>query len=218
MVILASSVASVLIISIFIGIIRFLRPSAEEKRNAALDFAAIEIAKPDISEMYLTVNPNSRPQIALKQVKGIVIHYTANPGTDAKANRNYFESRKDCADASSNKVSSHYIIGLDGTIIQCIPDNEIAYASNNRNKDTISIECCHPDNTGKFTENTYQSLVHLTAYLCDKYEIYSENVIRHYDVTKKMCPKYYVKHPDEWEVFKEDVIDYLESGKKDTIK
>ena len=77
----------------------------------------------------------------------------ANPGTDAMANRNYFESRKTLSDDTANKVSSHFIIGLDGTIIQCIPLNEISiHASNNRNSDTISIECCHPDSSGKFSK------------------------------------------------------------------
>lgn len=173
------------------------------------DYSTFNVPKPEVIERFLTKNVNSRPGIVLDKVKGIVVHYTANPGTDAEANRNYFESRKDCADESSNKVSSHYIIGLDGTIIQCIPENEIAYASNNRNADTISIECCHPKKGGKFTTETYQSLLHLTAYLCDKYEISEEKVIRHYDVTGKICPKYFVEHPKAWRVFHTELIEYF---------
>lgn len=42
----------------------------------------------------LTVNKNSRPGIKLRKIKGIVIHYTANPGTDAMANRNYLRAEK----------------------------------------------------------------------------------------------------------------------------
>ena len=30
-------------------------------------------------------------------------------------------------------------------------------------------------------------------------------MIRHYDVTGKNCPKYFVEHEDEWEQFKKDV-------------
>lgn len=215
MVILATSIVCVIVISFFVGIIKLLHPDNGKSESTKLDFSAIEVTRPDIFDMYLTKNDNSRPGIALKQVTGIVIHYTANPGTDAEANRNYFESRKDLEDETQYKVSSHYIIGLDGTIIQCIPDNEIAYASNNRNRDTLSIECCHPDESGEFTENTYQSLIHLVAYLCDKYEVSEENIIRHYDITKKLCPKYYVEHPKAWENFKSDVVKFLENSKKE---
>ena len=76
-------------------------------------------------------------------------------------------------------------MGLQGQIVQCVPLNEIAYASNNRNADTISIECCHPDQSGKFTEATYKSVVELVAYLCLKYDLSEGDVIRHYDVTGK---------------------------------
>ena len=103
-------------------------------------------------------------------------------------------------------------IGLDGEIIQCIPTNEIAYASNNRNNDTVSIECCHPDESGAFQEVTYQSLVELVAFLCGKFNLTMDNVIRHYDVTGKDCPKYFVEHEDAWNAFKEDVAKYIEEN------
>ena len=102
----------------------------EEKERQAL---FVKVTKPEIRPALLTPNKNSRPQTKLKKVNGIVVHYTANPGTDAMANRNYFESRKDKPDQTKYKVSSHFIIGLDGTIIQCIPLDEISYASNDRN-------------------------------------------------------------------------------------
>lgn len=140
--------------------------------------------RPEITEDFLDMNPYSRSGITLKKVKGVVIHFT--------------------------KASSHYIVGLDGEIIQCIPQNEISYASNNRNKDTISIECCHPGKDGKFNEKTYDSVVRLTAWICKMYGLSSQNVIRHYDVTGKMCPKYYVKHEQAWREFCNKVQECLE--------
>ena len=206
---------SLLIISLFVGIAHLFQDGREETKEVmAYDFSSIYVAKPVISEMFLTKNVNSRPGTALKKINGLVIHYTANPGTDAEANRNYFESRKDFPDEAGNKVSSHYIVGLDGTIVQCIPENEIAYASNERNSDTISIECCHPKKNGKYTKETYQALIHLAAYLCDKYELEPERIIRHYDVTGKMCPRYYVKHPDAWKKLKSDVDVYLKKSEE----
>lgn len=163
---------------------------------------------PDYQVELLTPNEYSRPQIAMDEVRGIVIHYTANPGTTAEQNRSYFESLKD---SHETKASSHFVVGIDGEIVQCIPSSEISYASNDRNNDTISIECCHLNKDGKFTQETYDSLVHLTAWLCGKFDVPVENVIRHYDVTGKECPLYYVEHEDAWKQFKKDVQDYLDT-------
>lgn len=163
---------------------------------------------PPINVELLTPNEWSRPQIALEQIDGIVVHYTANPGSTAQQNHDYFEGLKD---SQSTKASSHFIIGLDGEVIQCIPSSEWAYASNDRNRDTLSIECCHPDESGQFTDATYQSLVQLTGWLCHRFDLSAEAVIRHYDVTGKDCPKYFVEHEDAWVQFRQDVQEYADS-------
>ena len=144
-----------------------------------------------------------------EKVNGIVVHYTANPGTTAQQNRDYFEG---LAQSGETHASSHFVIGISGEIIQCIPCNEIAYASNERNADTISIECCIPDDTGKFTDATYGSLVHLVTWLMGRYDLTTDDVIRHYDVTGKACPKYYVENEAAWEQFKSDLVDYIETN------
>ena len=163
---------------------------------------------PPINVELLTPNEWSRPQIALEQIDGIVVHYTANPGSTAQQNHDYFEGLKD---SQSTKASSHFIIGLDGEVIQCIPSSEWAYASNDRNRNTLSIECCHPDESGQFTDATYQSLVQLTGWLCHRFDLSAEDVIRHYDVTGKDCPKYFVEHEDAWVQFRQDVQEYADS-------
>lgn len=155
----------------------------------------------------LTVNEYSRPGTPLEQVNGIVVHYTGNPGTTAQQNRSYFEG---LAQSKITKASSHYIIGLGGEIIQCIPLDEVAYASNDRNEDTISIECCIEDESGRFNEKTYDALVELTAWLMGQYQLDIDSVIRHYDVTGKNCPKYFVENESAWEDFKTDVENYIE--------
>lgn len=151
----------------------------------------------------LTENPWSRPGTELESVKGIVIHYVGNPGTTAQANRNYFESLK--SGTQEIYASAHFIVGLDGEVIQCIPLTEWAYASNSRNGDTISIEVCHPDETGKFSPVTYDRVVELAAFLCDAFGLTSADVMRHYDVSGKDCPKYYVEHEDAWLLLLSDV-------------
>ena len=163
---------------------------------------------PYIDVELLTPNPYSRPQIPVEQVNYIAIHYTANPGSTAMSNRNYFEN---LATTQENKVSSHFVVGLDGEVVQCIPTSEMSYATNARNVDTISIECCHPDETGQFNDETYNSAVKLTAWLCTRFGLNSDQVIRHYDVTGKDCPKYYVENPDAWFQMKSDIAAQIQT-------
>ncbi len=162
--------------------------------------------RPTLDVELLDTNPYSRPGTELPDVDGIVIHYTANPGTSAIANRNYFNNLQDTKETFA---SSHFIVGLEGEIVQCIPCDEIAYASNDRNYDTIAIECCIEDDTGEFNSATYDSLVELTAWLVGRYNLEITDVIRHYDVNGKNCPKYYVENEDAWEQFRVDVAEYI---------
>lgn len=169
--------------------------------------ADVDASQPDIDVQLLDVNPYSRPGTESDGINGIVIHYTANPGSTAQENRDYFNGLQY---SHETEASSNFIIGIDGEIIQCVPTWEVAYASNDRNSDTVSIECCHPDESGRFTEQTYRSLVQLTAWLCVKFDLGLEDVIRHYDVTGKICPKYFVENEDAWETFRTDVENAME--------
>lgn len=182
------------------GVTRHKR--AEASQQQTVQTGTTDDGRPEMDVELLTVNEYSRPGIALDKVNGIVIHYTANPGSSAIANRDYFEGLKD---SHATKASSHFIVGLQGEIVQCIPTAEIAYASNDRNSDTLSIECCYENEDGSFNQATYDSVIQLTAWLCQKFNLTSEDVIRHYDVTGKMCPIYYVENPDAWEQFLADV-------------
>lgn len=166
---------------------------------------AEDVPVPDYVEQdYLTVNPYSRPGEPLEKINGVVIHYVGNPGTTAHANRNYFASLS--SGEEGTYASSHFVVGLDGEVIQCVPLTEVAYASNTRNEDTVSIEVCHPDETGEFSPVTYARTVELTAWLCREFRLDpSQDVIRHYDVTGKECPRYYVEHPEAWDDFRADV-------------
>lgn len=164
----------------------------------------------------LTVNPYSRKGTKLSKVTKIAVHYVGNPGTTAQNNRNYFEGLKVCKRDKYGQIiysSSHYIIGLDGEVIQCIPESEISYATNQANPYSISIECCHPAADGKFTAATERSLAVLCADLCRRYKLDPlRDIIRHYDVTKKVCPKYYVDHPEAYEAFRQRVRGLMSIG------
>jgi N-acetylmuramoyl-L-alanine amidase CwlA len=180
-----------IIIAVFISFAKKM-PEAKVKHMGNLETPSW------VDAQIINIDGHSRTGAKLTGINDIVIHYVGNPGTSAQANHDYFAN-------TNSVVSSHYVVGLDGEVIQCIPLDERSAASNNRNSDTISIEVCHPDKSGKFNDSTYQSLVKLTAWLCDEAGLNENHIIRHYDVTGKICPKYFVEHEDAWEQFKADV-------------
>ena len=149
--------------------------------------------------------PGSKPA-------GIVIHYVGNPGSAAAANRNFFENGSGGAG-----VAAHYIVGLKGEVLRCVPDDEVAYhagksfgpawdaMAKTNNFRMLGIECCHPDASGMFNDLTYASLVELTALLCKRHELTINNVFRHYDVCGKNCPVYYANNQAAWQKMKADI-------------
>jgi N-acetylmuramoyl-L-alanine amidase len=177
----------------------------------------------NIKDCFLTKNAYSRPGVLLKSVKGIVIHWVANPGTSAAANRNYFESLKNqppgLRPQDYRYASAHYIVGIDGEIIRCVPDKEVCYhvgaekysneafrrLSSYPNNCTIGIELCHPNSDGQFSDATLQSCRKLVSSLLENYGLCKDDIWRHFDVTGKICPRYFVEHTDEWNVFKSSV-------------
>ena len=188
------------------------RNNREESRPAVVPPPANSAIQAELNNLnwieqdFLPVNRFSRPGTALDTINGIVIHNIGNPNTTALQNRNYFAN---VVPREEIFASSHFIICLDGSVIQCVPVDEIAYASNARNADTLLIEVCHPDETGRFNEESYETAIRLTAWLCIRYGLSSEDVIRHFNVEResgpKECPRYFVVNEDAWEQFRVDV-------------
>ena len=158
-----------------------------------------------ITVNYIDVHDSARTGNKLRRLNNIVVHYVGNPATTASQNREYFNN-------SGTEVSSHFIVGLEGEIIQCLPLSEISAASNHRNVDTLSIEVCHPDGSGRYNNETYNSLIKLLSWLCWTLDLSAEDVIRHYDITGKLCPLYYVENPQEWESLIIDLKSAINSG------
>lgn len=167
------------------------------RRVRVEDLAALEVPE-YVDVQIIDVDGDSRRGTRLEGIESIVIHYVGNPGTTAQQNRDWYANPQ-------STVSSHFLVGLEGEVIQCIPLDEKSSASNHRNADTISIEVCHPDDTGKFNDAAYGSLVELTAWLVRSCGLEPEDVIRHYDVTGKECPRYFVRNEAAWTQFLADV-------------
>lgn len=129
----------------------------------------------------------------------LILHYIGNPGTTARQNASYFAH-------VNSQTSVHYIVD-DGEIIEIIPPDQKSYGTSSRehNERGIQIEMCHPDASGKISETTLDNVVWLCRELMERYGI--TEIIRHYDVTGKKCPLWYVNHPEEWEVLKERIVE-----------
>lgn len=130
----------------------------------------------------------------LTQIKYIVIHYTANDGDTDENNGLYFKN-------NDVDASAHYFVD-DDSITQSVPDNYIAWHCGAktykhpecRNANSIGIEICDDVKNGVIypSAKTIQNVLDLTKSLMKKYNIPKENIIRHFDVTGKHCPAYWV--------------------------
>lgn len=189
----------ILLLLVVLLVFLLVKGCMEDSRDKRVSEKLEKVAGPDFAQQaILDENCNSRNGKKLETVRSVVVHYVANPGSTAMNNRDYFAQ-------DDTVVNSHFVVGLEGEVVQCLPLYEQSVSSNWRNPDIISIEVCHPDETGKFNEATMEALIKLTAWLCEEFELEAEDVIRHYDVTGKMCPLYYVENEDAWEEFLEKV-------------
>lgn len=165
-----------------------------------------------MTELLLTPNPFSRPTALMRDVRGIVLHWVAHPGSNARATRAYFESRKD---GKLGFGSAHYAI--DPTeVVRMVPENEMAYHSgawkytdyalakftSYPNAHSIGIELHHIDWDGRFHADTLSQLRLLLRDLCLRYSLLAtKDICRHHDITGKDCPRWWVTHPEEMHEF-----------------
>lgn len=144
-----------------------------------------------------------------KKIEYIVIHDTGNenPTATAIAHYNYFNS-------GNKGASAHYFVD-EKEIVQIIEDSDTAWHCGDRNhgkmpdkilnSNSIGIEICIND--GNY-ETEIKKTIELTKYLMDKYKVPFDNVVRHYDASKKPCPAKLSKNNWEgWKAFKAQLQD-----------
>lgn len=151
------------------------------------------------------------------EIKYLVIHYVGATG-GAEANCKYYAE-------NTPKASAHYYVGFNGEVYQSVEDKDIAWHCGTkgtyrhpecRNQNSIGIEMCVRNNGSKadtskdwyFEDATVKSAIELAKMIMAKYNIPIDRVIRHHDVTGKICPNPYVynhtKHT--WEAFKNALV------------
>ena len=132
-------------------------------------------------------------------IEWLVMHYTANDGDSDTSNGRYFQQ-------PLNPVASAHFFVDDDSITISVPEDYVAFHCGAyhythpfcRNYNSIGIEMCDAKRDGKVmaTAKTIANAADLAAMLCEKYNIPVDHIIRHYDVTGKLCPKYWVDDPD----------------------
>ena len=120
-----------------------------------------------IERKLIAIDKHTRPGQPLPRVTGVVIHYVQWPGATAQRIRDYFDALP--RTEPGRYASAHYAVGLEGEVIQMVPEEEVAWHAGPSSKTrrevetrlggkpnwrTIGIELCHPDASGAFLRAT----------------------------------------------------------------
>lgn len=164
-----------------------------------------------ITDCLIPKNKYNRPGTK-STPKRICVHYTGDCGKNTDRLVAYWKNVAAGVfkDNPLAWTSAQYIVGLNGELVRCIPDNEIAYAAANQNADTIHIEVCYKQKSGMFEEKSIAALGELVRSLMKKYGIPASKVVRHYDLTGKHCPAYYIDE-NRWAVLHECITSTAKS-------
>ena len=131
-------------------------------------------------------------------IRYLVIHFTSNDGDDYA---------REVAGASA-----HYFVD-EREVWRSVPDNCVAWHCGTRgtyfhpycrNQNSIGIELCsRVDANGifYFSGETVEQAVQLARGLRKQYQIPQGHILRHYDVTHKLCPEPFVRNAGAWQAF-----------------
>lgn len=172
----------------------------------------------------LLTHPRTRPalrnkmQYTLRALSALVIHWTANSqrGADAAAHQRYFNR-------GLRSASAHFVVD-DHSIVQCLPESEVGFHCGDKplgqykpagramigsmkrltpNYFTIGLELCV--NTDGDWAKTYRNGVELAAFLLLKNDLEINQMLRHYDITGKDCPRMMIDD-EAWKKFQDAVL------------
>lgn len=164
----------------------------------------------EIKENLTNVNYN---KMSNKVNKYIVIHYVGAVST-AYNNSVYFKN-------TNRSASANYFVD-ENEIYRVVADSDKAWHCGDKlksgkggaynrkctNSNSIGVEMCCYNNNGTLdiSEKTIANTIELVKELMAKYNISIDNVIRHYDVTNKMCPAPFVQDESRWIDFKNRLV------------
>lgn len=159
-----------------------------------------------MSTLAIPCEPSNYGGLRGSKIRYIVIHYTANDGDTAQGNGRYFASNEHLG------ASAHWFVDETDRVLS-VPENFVAWHCGGamynhpecRNSNSVGVELCsRRDGAGEFyfTPETVANAQGLVRELMEKYDVPAERVIRHYDVTGKICPAPFVgAGKSAWEEF-----------------
>jgi|HubBroStandDraft_6_1064221.scaffolds.fasta_scaffold358684_2 N-acetyl-anhydromuramyl-L-alanine amidase AmpD len=93
--------------------------------------------------VWIPAHPDRYTVKTSRQIDAIVLHATDGSAVDARVTaKNVFGSPKewDASHGVWHQQSAHYIVGRDGTVVQCVLHKDIAWHANTESLTTIGIE------------------------------------------------------------------------------
>ncbi|MBW3113476.1 N-acetylmuramoyl-L-alanine amidase [Bacillus sp. MCCB 382] len=186
---------------------------------------------------HVIVNKYSRPGDKLLRVQAIVIHYTANPGANALMHANFFDG----ADGGGGRYAGAHIFVDKNEALEVIPLDEVGYHANERkagpllsalkatasyypqgnaNLLTIGIEMCI-EKDGTFHPDTVERTRQVVKMLQAKFPQLADTqnrIVRHYDITGKICPKPFVENQAAWKAFLKSVDQPIKPEPKEAVQ
>ena len=156
---------------------------------------------------FIACNSDNYRSGRTRPVQYIVMHYTANNGDTARNNCDYYHR------ASGLQASAHYFVDEYGAM-QSVREGDTAWHCGARaywhpecrNANSIGIEMCsrkRADGSYYIKPETVANAASLAKDIMQRYDIDTDHVLRHYDVTGKRCPMPWVDDPAQWTAFKE---------------
>lgn len=177
---------------------------------------------------------NYGKQRSVSQIKFIAVHYTGNDGDTDENNGKYFAN-------NIIEASAHAFVDDDSVTIS-VPEDYVAWAVGGEKQDqgsvyaskgakyykkatntnSYSVELCDTVKDGKImvSDKTRENAIDYIARKMIDFNVGIDNVIRHFDITGKLCPIYYVTDEKAWKQFKSDLNNRykeLVSEKKKTL-
>ncbi len=188
---------SLLLLSCFFN---FACGAAESDSYKSEENSNLRIIPPYFIQMP-SPNYNNRPENT--KIDTIIIHHTA-PFASLTRVGYFFQN-------INSRVSSHYIVGKEGLVIQSVDEHDRAWHAGpsawrgkyNVNDFSIGIEVLNDgDNKDPFTDLQYISLSRLVSYIMKKYDIPLSRVIGHRDIAIPLGRKNDPADNFDWKLFK----------------
>lgn len=150
-----------------------------------------------IQKLFINYNRTVRTE----KPRYIIIHDVGAVST-ARNNRDYFAgaNRGASADFFVDTNNIIQVIDYNNYYSWAIGDGRGKYGITNSN--SVSIEMCLEENYQP-SQNTIENTLDLTKYLMKELNIPASNVVRHYDASRKICPRSFnYNNWSKWNEFK----------------